>query len=424
LADKKDTQLKRTSTKKPRSQWQKEVLRQRIIGISGVSIVLAVILILSSGWFFNQYLPIDRQMNKTALTVGNKSYSTAYFVDLLRLYCGDYQYGWYAEYLIDETEKSIERATIIQVAASALGIVVTDDDLKQYMKEAGFPNNDAVRDYAYTQLIVSKLRNDYFGPMVPARAEYREVMAMLLESKSHADEVRARINAGEDFGEIAASLSLESKTKEGSGVFGPYPKDLFDHKLSSKGFGDAVFQQSVDAWGLYFDDSIKKSVGYWLVKVTERNEEESKVRVSGMLLSSLEEAEEIKARLDKGESFSALAEKYSQSWSDEDKDDLSWIKPGDSHAYASYVLNDQTKIGAVSDPIKDTGKSTEGGYWLYKVVSISPDKFISADDRSDLITKMIEDWVDEQKSSGDNFILVSYLDDDRRAFIVKRIEGN
>ena len=48
-------------------------------------------------------------------------------------------------------------------------------------------------------------------------------MAMFLESEAQANEVIARIEAGEDFGELAAELSLDDVTKEAEGDLGWCP---------------------------------------------------------------------------------------------------------------------------------------------------------------------------------------------------------
>ena len=67
-------------------------------------------------------------------------------------------------------------------------------------------------------MLVGKLKDEYFDPMLPVNAEHRHVMAMFLESEAQAVEVRSRLEVGENFTEVAGELSLESKTKEAEKV--------------------------------------------------------------------------------------------------------------------------------------------------------------------------------------------------------------
>lgn len=425
-----EPQVKKSSPKKQRSQWQQQELRQRIIGIIGVAVVAVVAVVLVSGWFFKQYLPIDRHMRTTVMEVCGQKYDMAYFVDMLAYLTGENAKYGFAGYYVDEAAQLIERVGIINNACAKLGISVTDEDVSQYIKEYNsyygiyyglLPDNAAVRDLVRASLYERRIRDDYFGPDVPITAEHREVVAMLLESQSQLEDIRTRLVLGEDFDKLAAEYSLDSITKEDSAL-GSHPKGVFDFLISTKGMDDAIFNQAVNSWGVYYDDSFEKELGYWLVKVTERNAESGEVRVSGMLLSSLEEANTVKTKLNAGGSFTALAEQYSQCWSDEGKDDLGWMSPtGISAAYKSYVLDEDTAIGKVSDPIKDDKQHTEGGYWLFKVVSISPNGNITPDDRANLTKKAFNDWLEEIKADTQTYSVVNYLDDKMREFAAARV---
>jgi len=426
----KRSQVKQNSPKKQRSHWQKQELRQRIIGFIGVAVVAVVVIMLAAGWFFKQYLPIDRHMRTTVIEACGEKYSMSYFVDMLAYQTGSYaDYGW-AEYFLDGVEKSVIDSAVLRTACAKLGISVSDDDVRQCIKElqaeyqyyhgTSLKESAALRDYARYVLLIQLLRDNYYGPEIPATAEHRDVLAMLLESQSQVDEIRARLAVGEDFETLAGQFSLNSETKENKGILGSHPKGIFDKILGVDGMDAAIFSQAVGGYGVYSDSSVGKLAGYWLVKVTERNEDNSEVRVSGMLLSSLDEAEAIKARLNRGENFTALAEQYSQCWTDENKDDLGWIKSA-SVAYGDYVFNKSNAIGKVSEPIQDLSQTTKGGYWLFKVTASVPDKNITSQDRSDLITKAIQDWLDGEKADTQVYSITSYLDDEKRDFAAARV---
>lgn len=438
MSKNKEPQVKGASSKKQRSYWQQQELRQRIIGFIGVAVVAVVVIILASGWFVGRYLPIDRNMRTTVMEVSGQKYNMAYFVNALTYATDDQylQYG-YAEYFIDDTAQLIEKAAIINTASAKLGISVTDDDVNQYLKEMNdyvkwlielgydyfrpIQNNAAVRDILRSELLEQRLKDDYFGTNIPTTAEYRDVVAMFLESQSQLDEVRARLAMGEDFDDLAKEYSLDSITKDDSGVLGSHPMGVFDYKLKTSGMDDAIFRQSVNSLGVYYDKDFSKKIGYWLVKITERDEDNDKVRVSGMLLSNEDDAKEIKARLDRGEDFTALAEQYSQCWSDEDKDDFGWLKLSSINAaYSSYVSDEDIAIGKVSDPIKDTAQSTDGGYWLFKVVASTPGEDVTVEDRTTLISKAFDEWLDEQKADTQAYPVINYLDDEMRKFAASR----
>ena len=60
-----------------------------------------------------------------------------------------------------------------------------------------------------------------------------------------------------------------------------------------------------------YDETATKGLGYWLVRVVEKDATKG-AHVKGMLLGSRQQAEEIRAWIEAGEDFGALATKYSQ----------------------------------------------------------------------------------------------------------------
>jgi parvulin-like peptidyl-prolyl isomerase len=417
LAKKKEPQAVHPPTKRQLTHWQKQALRQRIIAIAGAVTILAVVAVIVSGWYFKQYLPIDKPMRETVVEVNGHKFSMAYYVDALKYVVGDYTS--YVSYYLDYVEQAIEQVELIKEESAKLGISVTDDDVNQYIKENSLDNNQAVRDMVRGQLLSEKLSSDYFGPQVPASAEHRDVLAMFVESQSQLDDIKARVDAGADFGQLATDSSLDSTTQGNKGAMGSHPKGIFDYLLSTTGLDDAIFAQQVGTWGKFQDTARTKQVGYWLVNVTEKKDDNSQVHVSGMLLSSLEEAQSIKTRLDAGEDFTTLAQQYSQNWSDTSKDDLSWITSDSTAAYKSYVFDTATAIGAVSAPIKDTNQGTKGGYWLFKVLD-SAIRDISADDKTDLTNKAFNDWLTALQADTVNNKITNNLDEAKKAFAANR----
>ncbi len=395
------------------THWQKQAMRQRIIGIIGTVIVVGVVLFLGIAWIGQVYIPVIRPMHQTVVEVNGRKFSMAYYVDAIKYFVGPNTS--YIPYYLDYVEQVIEKVELMKEESAKLGISVTDDEINQYIKDNALDNNQAVRDLVRGQLLSDKLNSDYFGPQVPVSAEHRDLLAMFVESQSQLDDIKARVNAGADFGQLAADNSLESTTKSNKGAMGSHPKGVFDYLLSTTGLDDAIFAQQVGTWGKFQDTARTKQVGYWLVKVTEKKDDNSQVHVFGMLLGSLEEARSIKTRLDAGEDFTTLAQQSSPNWSDTSKDDLSWITSDSTAAYKSYVFDTATAIGAVSDPIKDTTQSTKGGYWLFKVLD-SAIQDISSNDRTDLINQTFSTWLTALQNDTTNNKIINNLDEAKKAF--------
>ena len=117
--------------------------------------------------------------------------------------------------------------------------------------------------------------------------------------------------------------------------------------------------------------------------------------------------------------FTALAEQYSQSWSDTAKDDLGWITTSATEAYESYAFDTATAIGAVSDPIKDTAQTTKGGYWLFKVLD-SATQDMASDDKTDLENAAFNTWLKALQADTVNYKIINSLDDTKKAFATKQ----
>jgi len=322
LAKKNEPQSVHPPTRRQLTHWQKQALRQRIIAITGAVTILAVVGVIVSGWYFKQYVPIDKPMRETVVEVNGHKFSMAYYVDALRYFAGGQTS--YISYILDIVEQNIEQIELMKEECVKLDITVSDSEVNQYIKDNSLASNQAVKDIIRGQLLRTKLLSDYFGPEIPASAEYRDVLAMFLESQSQLEDIKARIDAGADFAQMAADNSLDSTTKGNEGNMGSHPSGVFDYLLGTTGFDNAIFAQQVGSWGSFPDAEKTKQVGYWLVKVTEKKDDNSQVRVSGILLGSLEEAQAIKAILDAGVAFTTLAQRFSQKWSDTSKYDLGW----------------------------------------------------------------------------------------------------
>lgn len=97
------------------------------------------------------------------------------------------------------------------------------------------------------------------------------------------------------------------------------------------------------------------------MKVHAENSSCTKVKASHILVNTKCEAQELKARLDKGEDFATLAKKYSKCPSGQDGGDLGYFERGQmvpEFETATFTL----PVGKVSEPVQ-----TQFGWHLIKV---------------------------------------------------------
>ncbi|MCL2678718.1 MAG: peptidylprolyl isomerase [Dehalococcoidia bacterium] len=400
------------------NSWQKQALRQRIIAIVGGVTILAVVTMLISGWFFGQYLPVDRHKRVTVIEVSGQKFNMGYYIDALRGYNQLYLEGnsQLLPYILDMTVQNIQQFVLVRDGAAKLGIKVSNAEIDKLRRAYFLPRSQAVRDILEMALLSEKLQDEHFGPQVPDSGDTRDVIAIFLESQRQLESIKAQLNAGADFAELAALFSLDSTTSGNGGALGLHANGVFDYQLGTAGFDDAIFELEPGVWGTFDDADRSKQGGYWLIKIIERNEDNSLAHVSGILLGSIEEAEEIKARLDAGEDFDTLAKEYSQKLNDMSGADLGWVSAADSDVFKDFAMDTSNPVGTVSSPIKDASQTTTGGVWLFKVLS-SEIADTTEEDRDYLIGKFFNDWMSElQEAAADT--MINHLDTEKRAFAV------
>jgi len=420
LAKKKQQKPKREVTKRQLSQWQRQKRRQRFILGLGILIIVAALVTVGAGWYITQYQP----MHETVITVNDTSFNMKYYINMLKLY-GQGQPADYLFFLADEMVIIIERNELIRQGALKLGISVSNEEVNEELKNLDLPTSRDYRDLLRVEMLKTKLRDEYFEHQVPLYAEQRHILVMFLESESQATEVRARLEAGEDFAELAGELSLESISEAEKGDIGWRPKDVLPELLNTSIPGDYAFDAQVGVLSQpIYDEARTKGVGYWLVKVSERGEDSDLVHVQAMLLGSEVEAQGVRARLEAGEDFAALAEELSQhEGSKESGGDLGWLTPGSmSPAFDEFAFNSEVELETVSEPIGDDAVVTTGGYWLIKLLDKDDNRKIEDDDRILLKAKALDEWVSSLWDDPENKI-ESYLDEDKKSWaILKAIE--
>ena len=168
-----------------------------------------------------------------------------------------------------------------------------------------------------------------------------------------------------------------------------------------------------------YDEDKVKSVGYWLIKVLERNEESDEAHVQAILLGSAEEAQDVRARLQAGENFTVLAIELSHHESSKvNGGDMGWLTPDIMGlAFDEFVFSSETEM--VSESIRDEFAWTKGGYWLVKVLGEDDYRQIEDADRDLLTSKALNEWFSLLWDNPENKI-EDYLDEDKKSWAISR----
>jgi parvulin-like peptidyl-prolyl isomerase len=243
---------------------------------------------------------------------------------------------------------------------------------------------------------------------------------MMLESSPQALDVRSKLVRGDDFSELAEEMSLEPFSRNKGGDFGWVPKTILLDMLPAS-IVDVIFEHDVgDLSRPIYDEEADKFVGYWLVKVLERDEEEEEAHVLIMLLGSEGEALRIKSRLEAGAEWGSLAVENSQVKGVEENEGEWLVSPGEMNPLVDeYVYNPDTEIGVISKPIRDETIITRGGYWLIEVLEEDIDRRIDTAYRNYLKEKALDEWVASVVDDEDNEI-VNYLDAEKKSWAIEQ----
>jgi len=417
---KKTVKPQREPTKRQLSRWQQQKRRQRIILSAGIVTIAAVLVLVLLGWYFGQYKPL----HQTVIRVNSTEFDMKYYIDMLKLR-GEGQSIEYMYLLADDTVKEIERIELIRQGASELGVNVSEEEVKEGLESSGLPAKDAARDLVRSRILLEKLQNEYFALQIPTSIEQAHILAMLLESEKQAVEVRTRLENSESFAELAGELSLEYFTKTNEGDLGFHPESIFTDLLGTSipieyAFGAEVGKLSQPI----YDEELVKNTGYWLTKVLERGEEEEEeAHVHAMLLGNETEAQDIRARLEAGDNFTALAKEFSQlSGAVTNEGDLGIVFKGEiTTAFDEFVFNLDIEPGTLSEPIRDETIATKGGYWLVKALDKDDDRQLEDSDRNLLKAKALEEWGSSLLDDPSIEIDDSYLDDEKKEWAIEQV---
>jgi len=438
LAKKKKVEKPRQElTKRQLSHWKKHQRRQRIIVGLGILVIAAVLVVIGAGVYFGWYVPDVKPLGETVIRVNDTEFDMAYYVDTLKYQVVQLESMGLSidisqmTYLAEGAVTAIQINELVRQEALEMGFSVSDEELEARVEEelSGYDPSmfkeyrEVIRDLIRSQMLREQLLEGYFDQQVPLSAEQRHVMAIFLESRSQAEEVRERLEAGELFSEITAELCLDSNCKSREGDLGWHPRGILPLMIDSSVLEDSAFSTEVRSLSqpIYEKDKTK-NLGYWLIEVEFIDEEVEHAELKVLLLGSEEEALEVRARLEGGEDFAALAAEVSQH--EESKGEggefVIDAKGLFADAFDEFVFNPETLPGTISQPIKDETVVTAGGYWLVKVVDAAEDRQVTDEDRDILKSDLLNKWTDTLPYNPYN-VVESYLDEEKTSWAILRV---
>jgi foldase protein PrsA len=167
-----------------------------------------------------------------------------------------------------------------------------------------------------------------------------------------------------------------------------------------------------------FDGTVTKSLGYWVVQVTEKDATKGS-HVRGILAGSRHDADEIRAKIVAGEDFDTLAKDYSQdSVSAQLGGDLGWT--GESGIINKVVLKLALSLesDAVSQPAADTSVQTRGGFWLVRVINKDENRALDDSTRQTLRNGLFDKWITEKMK---NDSVETLLSEDQKSWAINYV---
>jgi len=432
---------KRAPTKHQLSKWQRQTKIRRIVIIAAV-VFLAGILSWVGYEYYEDYK--SNPMREVVIEVNGVPFTMEYFVNTLGIYVDNYinftvntyldfymqAYNYtreetiqllasnaisdlsentdnIADMITGQVADDIINAELLRQGAKNLDIEVTSEEIDAKLAEREWPNERVYQDIVRSALLQEKL-GEYFGPGLNATMEQAHVQAMLVESQELATELIAEIEAGGNFTALAEEFSCNSTVE---GDLGWLPEELMPNTL----IADAAFNLTPGEISQpIYEEAAIKNIGYWLIEVTDKQDDEIKARA--MLLGSEAEAEHVKAEL-VSRNFSSLAEEYSQHESNDEGGELGWLKQGDMGSQAFDEIAFNITANQVSEPAKDESVQTTGGYWLVKVVDRGEHE-LEQEVREELIDKHFNDWLEEWAEES---TIETHLDADKKKWAVNKV---
>ncbi len=271
---------------RPRRRGWTSEFRNQVLVVAAFVLLFAIIggiigfAFLQDYWEENVSLP-----NSTALQVGETTFDLDYFAHRMEPYASligtqdQVDLNDIIDYVASELEGeellrqqagpdlgiSVSTTEVEQQIADGLGVSLENRELfdQSYQAEA---DSSGLSDREYWETwrasVLSQKVALAFNNAVPATLEQVNLRLIRVATEDEAGSVRERLDAGEEFGELARELSLDEGTKEAGGELGWVAREELDLSYREKVF--ALEAGTVS-------EPVETGDGFFIFEVTEKD---------------------------------------------------------------------------------------------------------------------------------------------------------
>ena len=401
--DKKNKKIEphRVPSKRQLSKWQRQAKIRKFILIGTAVFLAGITGYIGYGYYNDEIKPLKQ----TVIEVNDASFTMEYYINILEIYIRNSQPDQ-VYYMANMAANQIIQNELIRQGASNLEIEVSHQEVAERIKENKLPDEDIYQDMVTASLLRENLQQ-YFASQLPDKMEQAHAQVMLVESQKVADDVISRIEDGGNFTALMDEFSCYHTTE---GDLGWLPQEFMPDSL----IGEAVFSTDSGKTSKIEDGPIMKNIGYWLIEVTDKDEEKG-IKSRVMLLGSKQEADEIKDELN-DDNFAELSDEHSQYKGGESGGELGWLKQGDMNSEAFDEVAFNLPLAEISEPVQDKSARTSGGYWVINVLERGEHGIEDIKER--LVNNEFMEWFTEQEESS---TINNYLDEEEKLWAISKI---
>lgn len=315
------------------------------------------------------------QMKKEVLfTIDQKPYYTDEFIRI---------YNKNLDLVKDESQKNLDTYLDLYVAYKMKVAKAHKLDLdkgKNYQTELQTYRKQLSKNYLTdTQVTDELIREAYNRSLKEIKASH--ILILVDENASEEDDhkalekikaIKARLDKGEDFGELAQQLSEDPSAKENKGQLGYFSVFRMVYPFETAAYNTPKGAVSVP---------VRTRFGYHLIKVEDIRDNRGELTVAHIMLNKPTDAQKAKEasekindiykKIEQGESFEELARQFSEDAATAQKGGV--LSRFGSGQLASEIFENEafalTKPNSYSKPIE-----TEFGYHIIKLIEKHPVK--------------------------------------------------
>jgi parvulin-like peptidyl-prolyl isomerase len=381
---KKSRKNQRTHDKTQIQPPRRRLLVRIIIFTAILVVILATIGL--GGWRF--YDSRIKPYNQTAIKVNNTTFNLRYFVNML----GN-NYGSVTTDAVSAFS-AYGDSTIQQFAGYTEQLIINNEIIKQGSKALGFQIDRKIvegklRDSGTTvskEQIDSRITQDLIKAQIPDNQPQAKLQIMLFGSESAAQAANARVKAGESFAAVADEVSFFSSSGSSKSELEWMTAREIDLTTGSASLGNIALGTNIgNLSNPIYDDRVSKQYGYWVVKVTDKENptstEPAKIHLYGILVGTEQAAQDIISKLTGGADWNDLARQSSQDpEANINGADLGWVTTNQDPGEFDNLFN--ISLNTLYGPVGDPQAQTKGGYWVFNVVEKNDQRTLTSDQQT------------------------------------------